>query len=330
MKCVILVVVWLVQAVLAAYSNAEMRQLLASKGRDGVIDLFENSYEKFLEGPRDYHLVVYLASDSPKLNCALCHDVHPAFSTVANSWNRYLPNGTPDDELDIYFLDAEFVNCKKIFQDLQLDSIPKIYHFPPTQPTDPPNIWLRKLDQYQFYAGEHTTMIRQYISSITGRTFAIYLPPNYAKMFMNAALTFAVVMLARKFIHQVFGFLTSTLVWGTLSLILILMFNAGYMFNQIRGTPYVRDNGKDVEYFARSPQNQYGLETQVISTLYGLLGMVFVLLVTKGGKIDHPKVQFLAVVVMSVLIFALYSMFLFVFSMKYPGYPYMLFDMSRF
>ena len=56
--------------------------------------------------------------------------------------------------------------------------------------------------------------------------------------------------------------------WAALSLIAILLFTSGHMFNQIRKVPYVTGNGKGgVTYFAGGFQNQLGMETQVIAAL---------------------------------------------------------------
>ncbi|SGZ52413.1 CIC11C00000001328 [Sungouiella intermedia] len=329
MKCwtpiVVFASLWL--AVLAAYSNADIRQLLAAKGSNGVLEVDEHNYEQFLEGHRDYHLVLYMASDSPQFNCILCREVHPVFDTVADSWQRAFPQGFDNAGENLYFLSAEFLNSKTLFQKMQLDSIPKIFHFPPTSPLDKPNAWLTKNDQYQFYAGDHTQMLKQWITSITNKLFDIYVKVNYVKMFMNGAIAFAVVMLLRKFSHYLSALVTSSFVWGSLSLVLILIFLAGYMFNQIRGTPFVRENGDQVEYFAPSAQMQYGLETQVISTVYGLLAMLFVLLVNRVSSIKNAKVQFFAVILVSGLVYLVYGLYLFVFAQKYKGYPFTLLNL---
>lgn len=54
--------------------------------------------------------------------------------------------------------------------------------------------------------------------------------------------------------------------WAGFCIILILLFTSGYMFNHIRGTPYVGGNGKGgISYFAGGFQNQYGLESQIVA-----------------------------------------------------------------
>ncbi len=51
-----------------------------------------------------------------------------------------------------------------------------------------------------------------------------------------------------------------------MSLVGILLFTSGHMFNQIRKVPYVATDGHGgINYFAPGFQNQFGLETQVIA-----------------------------------------------------------------
>jgi oligosaccharyltransferase complex subunit gamma len=57
-------------------------------------------------------------------------------------------------------------------------------------------------------------------------------------------------------------------VWAAISLIAILLFTSGHMFNHIRKVPYVAGDGKGgVSYFAGGFSNQYGLETQIIAAI---------------------------------------------------------------
>lgn len=57
-------------------------------------------------------------------------------------------------------------------------------------------------------------------------------------------------------------------IWAAMSLIAILLFTSGHMFNQIRKIPYVVANGRGgVTYFAAGFQNQLGVETQVVAGL---------------------------------------------------------------
>lgn len=57
-------------------------------------------------------------------------------------------------------------------------------------------------------------------------------------------------------------------IWAAVSLIAILLFTSGHMFNHIRKVPYVVGDGKGgISYFAGGFQNQFGMETQVVAAI---------------------------------------------------------------
>lgn len=321
----LLVSAWMWLAAWAAYSNTEMRQLLAAKGNSGVLDIADDNYEKYLSGPRDYDVVVFMTSNSPQINCILCQDTEPKFRIVANSWNRAFPAGVSEGR-DVYFFKAEFGSSKALFQKMKLDSIPKIFYFPPQPKGANSAAWITDNSQYQFLQGEQDVMLRQWLMSITNQSFDLYVPIDYPRLIMNACITFAIVMLIRRFRGALSQLLQSRFLWGALSLVAILLFSGGYMFNQIRNTPFLREVGDKVEYIAPGAQSQYGLETQLLSTLYGLLSLVFVLLVSKVGTIRNNKVQLIAVAFIMALVYLLYSLLLYIFSQKHRGYPFVMFQ----
>lgn len=63
-------------------------------------------------------------------------------------------------------------------------------------------------------------------------------------------------------------FIQSRNLWAAISLILILLFTSGHMFNHIRKVPYVAGNGRGgINYFAGGFQNQFGMETQIVAAM---------------------------------------------------------------
>lgn len=60
--------------------------------------------------------------------------------------------------------------------------------------------------------------------------------------------------------------------WAGISLITILLFTSGHMFNHIRKVPYVAGDGKGgISYFAGGFSNQFGMETQIVAAMCGFL-----------------------------------------------------------
>lgn len=56
--------------------------------------------------------------------------------------------------------------------------------------------------------------------------------------------------------------------WAAISLVIVLLFTSGHMFNHIRKVPYVAGDGRGgMSYFAGGFSNQFGLETQIVAAM---------------------------------------------------------------
>ncbi|EGV65303.1 oligosaccharyl transferase subunit ost3/OST6 [Yamadazyma tenuis] len=313
--------------VLGGFTNEEMLAKVKKLGGKKVFQLKENNYEEFLNGPRDYHLMLVLSSTSSQFNCPLCVEIKPDYELVANSWFQDHPNGVgaSSEGKDVYFLYAEFLNAKSLFQKLQLNNIPKAYYVAPSA-ASAPDAWTDELEEYQFFQGVHTELISIFLGDKTGHKFNVYVPVSYSKLGWTVFIVAVVVLWLKVFFKQFKVLLSSKLLWTVLSIITILLFTSGYMFNQIRHTPYFKQNPEGaVEYFAGGQQTQYAIETQIVSFIYGILSLLFVTLVKKVPTIEHPKVKLLATGLVTISIYAIFSVLLAIFGIKSPGFPFKFF-----
>jgi oligosaccharyltransferase complex subunit gamma len=113
--------------------------------------------------------------------------------------------------------------------------------------------------------------------------------------------------------------------WAAVSLIAVLLFTSGHMFNHIRKTPYVSGDGKGgINYFAGGFSNQYGLESQIVAAIYGVLAFAAISLAMKVPRIKDARAQSIAVFLWTGVLFGMYSFLLSVFRMKNGGYPFYL------
>lgn len=94
----------------------------------------------------------------------------------------------------------------------------------------------------------------------------------------------AVISLITVSSKYVVPILRSRNLWTALSLLAILLFTTGHMFNHIRKVPYVAGDGKGgISYFAGGFQTQFGLESQIIaaicefSTLFNVPGVLLLI-----------------------------------------------------
>lgn len=323
---VLVAVFGLMQLALGALTDKELTTLVKNNGKNKVIKITDSNYEDFLNGAKDYHLVLFLYSTASQINCVLCSEFKPDFELIANSWFQDHPDGVAQEDgeetsKNVYFLQAEFLDARKLFGVLELNNIPKVYHFPPTT-NNKANAFLKEYNEYQFFQGVHRDLLSSYLQSVTGHKFNIYVPPDYSRVIINAIGTFAFVILLRRYSTQAISIVSSRMLWSSITVLGILVLISGYMFNQIRGVPYVREHQSHTEYIAPGQQMQYGIETQIVSFIYGTLSVLVVFLIQKAPKVKNPQANFIAVVVLSGAIFVVYSILLSVFGLKGIGYPF--------
>jgi hypothetical protein len=91
-------------------------------------------------------------------------------------------------------------------------------------------------------------------------------PFNYLKLVVVTTSILGVITFFTVAAPYVWPLLQNRNLWAALSLIAILLFTSGQMFNHIRHTPYASgDSNKGLQIFAGGFQNQFGLETQIIA-----------------------------------------------------------------
>lgn len=312
-KC--LVVAALLSQALAAMSQAKIAAL-SKLSLNHVIPLNDRNYLKLLEGKRDYNLVVYLTSTSKNFDCMLCRQFEPHIRIVADSYHKLFPKGVADDNKNVYFAIADFELARKYFAAHKVDNIPKILHYPPGS-----DEWVSSATEYSFLAGDHNTLVLDWVLLLTNVRAKIYVPVDWSQVTLNAAVTFAVVLAAFRFRGLVFQALTTRSLWSALSMVSLLLLTCGYMFNQIRAVPYVQATKNGPAYIIPGQAAQVAAETQIVSFFYGFLSILVIALVKRAPKVTNDAAHLVTVTTLVACIFVMYSGFLNVFAIKVSGYP---------
>lgn len=314
---------------LSALSNEEMHHL-ASQSKNNIIQINDKNWEQIMSGPRDYHLVLMLSSESSQFNCVLCKEFRPHFEIVGRSWYEDHKNGIVEpSERDphpsnVYFLYSEFFGSMDLFKAFKLTNIPRLFYFAPDSQVGL-KLVVSHPTEYTFYLGDHKELIAEWLNDITSYKFNIYLRVNYAKVAQSAFITFAVVLLMFRFSLFFSKIFSSRSFWKGISLLLVLLFTSGYMFTQIRGTPFVVPGQAGPRYVVPSPQYQLGIETQILSLVYGGLAICVVSLIKNVPKVTYGPVKMALTIVISFGIYLIYACLLSIFGVKGYGYPYRFF-----
>lgn len=286
------------------------------------LKLTDSTYDKLTSTPRDYSSVVLLTALEQRFGCQLCREFQPEWELLAKSWTK----GDKAGESRLIFGTLDFQDGKGTFQSLGLTTAPVMLLFPPTAGPD-------AFDDatpisFDFSAGPQAAeQVHSWIASklpdIPHPAFRR--PINWLKIITVTTtglgtITFLVV--AWPYFKPI---IQNRNLWAALSLIAILLFTSGHMFNHIRKVPYVVGDGHGgVNYFAHGFQTQYGLETQIVAAIYGLLSFATISLALKVPRISDPGYQQIAVLIWVGVVFLMYSYLLSVFRIKNGGYPFWL------
>jgi len=93
-------------------------------------------------------------------------------------------------------------------------------------------------------------------------------PINFLKIGITVTAVLGFITFATVALPYILPVIQNRNLWAAISLIAVLLFTSGHMFNHIRKVPYVSGDGKGgVSYFAGGFQNQFGLETQIVAAM---------------------------------------------------------------
>ncbi|OGE52711.1 hypothetical protein PENARI_c009G01660 [Penicillium arizonense] len=310
-----------VSGVLSAKSTPDKFARYQSLSRSGPVDLDSASYEELTSEPRDYFAVVILTATDARFGCLLCRDFEPEWDLIARSWNK----GTKPDDLKVVYGTLDFDNGKAVFQKLMLQTAPVLLVFPPT--IGP----FAKVEgdplRFDFTGPISADQIYSWIERQLpdGPKPPLVRPINYMRIVTTITILMASVTLSAVLYPYVLPIVQNRNLWAAISLIAILLFTSGQMFNHIRKVPYVAGDGRGgISYFAGGFQNQFGMETQIVAAIYAVLSFATIALALKVPRMEDVKGQQLAVLIWAAVLFGTYSFLLSVFKAKNGGYPFYL------
>ncbi|KAI2815412.1 hypothetical protein CBS63078_8084 [Aspergillus niger] len=265
-----------------------------SLSRSAPIELNDSSYEEITSKPRDYHVAVLLTAADARYGCILCREFQPEWELIARSWNK----GPKPDGLQMLFGTLDFSDGKGTFQKLMLQTAPVLLVFPPT--VGP----FAKIDDAPLrfdFSGPisaeqlYTWMNRQLPE---GPKPPLVRPINYMRLVSGITILMGAVTLFTVLSPYVLPIVRNRNLWAAFSLIAILLFTSGHMFNHIRKVPYVAGDGRGgISYFAGGFSNQFGMETQIVAAIYAVLSFATIALAMKVPRIADNKAQQVAVII---------------------------------
>jgi hypothetical protein len=129
------------------------------------------------------------------------------------------------------------------------------------------------LTPFQLYIADETRGLaappfHEWISNLTPKPFELHKPFNPVPFIVIPLVLVTLAGLTYALWPYALPLIQSRLVWGVASILLILTFTSGHMWNRIKNAPYVAvsQNGQ-TSWIAGGFQQQLGLESQVVGAI---------------------------------------------------------------
>ncbi|KAL8740957.1 MAG: hypothetical protein Q9190_006392 [Brigantiaea leucoxantha] len=293
-----------------------------TKSLAAPLKLDDSAYDQLTASPRNYSTAVLLTALEARFGCQLCREFQPEWELIARSWTK----GDRHGQSRMLHGTLDFADGKGTFQKLMLQTAPVLLFFPPT--VGPHAQSDGQPIRYDFTMGPQSAeqiheWIKRHLPS--GSYPAIHRPLNYFRIVGGTTAALGVVSFFSIASPYILPVIQNRNLWAAISLITILLFTSGHMFNHIRKVPYVAGDGKGgISYFAGGFSSQYGLETQIVAAMYATLSFATIALAMRVPRMTDPKKQQIAVFVWGGVILGMYSFLLSVFRVKNGGYPFHL------
>ncbi|TDZ28214.1 Magnesium transporter protein 1 [Colletotrichum trifolii] len=229
------------------------------------IKLTDNTYKSLTASPRDYTVAILLTALESRFGCQLCREFQPEWDLLGKSWTK----GDEGGESRLLFGTLDFSDGREIFMSLGLQTAPVLLLFQPT--SGPHAVPAPEPLQYDFTSGPqsaeqvHTWLARH----LADRPHpSIKRPINWMRWISSITIILGLGTVAVTASPYILPVVQNRNLWAAVSLIAILLFTSGHMFNHIRKVPYVAGDGRGgISYFAGGFQNQFGLETQIVAAI---------------------------------------------------------------
>jgi oligosaccharyltransferase complex subunit gamma len=124
--------------------------------------------------------------------------------------------------------------------------------------------------RYDFYGEVSAEQIYDWITRQLppGPQPPLVRPINYTKIVVVITALLGFVTFMTVVYPYILPIIQNRNLWVAISLVAVLLFTSGHMFNHIRKVPYVSGDGRGgISYFAGGFSNQFGMETQIVAAM---------------------------------------------------------------
>jgi len=261
----------------------------AASSSNGLIDnLTKSEFRKHVaNGPRTYHVLLFLTVLGPDSSCKICGQVHEAAGELAQQLKgvRKL-----DDSDHVFILEVDYTSSSSIISELGLDRVPQVVLVPKTKSSR--SIALSDLldslgQKYSYsmmlgYKGEDFV---NFINKAAKMELNLTRPVNSFEvcMFVFAIVAaLAIIIASWSFIDKIRRHMFLYAIVGVLFYCFCI---GGGMYCIIRNTPWSGGSKSKPEYIQKGGRNQYTVEGYLMgaANLVGGIGVFLYVMQNKAS-----------------------------------------------
>ncbi|POW03895.1 hypothetical protein PSHT_11498 [Puccinia striiformis] len=273
-------------SLLATANDTSIAKLVAlTKAGNGLAPLNDKLYDEIFSAPRNFSLTLVLTALGSQFQCQPCQTFDTEYQLLARQWIKQ-PQHIRNSH---FFAMLDFKEGKNTFAKLGLNTAPqaRLYLSNHDSSIDPKKLTI----SYDFNKGGPKGLTAELFTDwvIEHASLPKFFkrPPNYGKIFAVGCVFLAIVILVK-------------VAWPIVRLVI-----TGYLAHDIRpdvvsdqiATVHGQRTTGNPSYIAGGYSNQYGVETQLIASLYGILAFAAYTLAFTVSKLDDPFRQRVAVYV---------------------------------
>ncbi|OLY79631.1 Magnesium transporter protein 1 [Smittium mucronatum] len=288
-------------------------QKLRDSDQFGFPEINEQDFIDLVQSPNDFNLVILLTTLDESLGCSRCQEIQPEINAISNYWK------TSENKDDLFFVYVEAKNSIEVFRKLQISDPPRLLSFPSKTKTKNENM---KPGEMRLTSGSDAVKISKALNQALGYEFGISRPFDYLdfaykglQVIMGAAflyLAFTNISLVKDMVKNLF--LAGIMMF-------VVSMNSGYVWTHIKNPPYMNGGGSN-KYFAPGMQDQLGVETLIISSLYGTCATIVIFMIKRVPKIKNEYVQSAVMIVAMIALVVAASYVFSDYAIKNSGYPF--------
>ncbi|EGV62571.1 ER oligosaccharyltransferase complex subunit [Yamadazyma tenuis] len=326
-----LVWVLLLGVLVAALSSQEALGLteLSQKSEDFIIRVTDGKLDSFT-GVRDYYTLVILTSTSSEHKCTTCQNLIDIVQIVARSWFHDYTRSHA-----LFFVEIDLVHepNMRLAGAIQLQTVPHLWLVPPNPEEQYDEFALLKEQHfiYRLPVGKVDSQafdLAQFLSQTLQKSIYIRDGDPMVNFVLYFVVTFLVITICKRNAPQLVKNLGRVFAYKVLSIGMILASTTGFQYSRIQKIPFVARNDEGLIIISGGTHYQFGVESLIVSGVYLLLAVSFLVLVYLGSYKTTAKStlddqsKHILIISMTITLYLLYSALTSIILRKDSDYPY--------